>query len=71
MTEEAMQTVGLFRIPGSADEVQYYIKQFNEGKEVQLSCTYHDVVGIIKEFLRKLPEPVIPNFFIVPKFRNF
>jgi len=63
LTEEALLTVGLFRIPGSADEIRYYMNLFNEGKEVILKCSSHDAVGLLKEFLRKLPEPLIPGLF--------
>lgn len=53
--------LGIFRVPGDPDDCQRYKREFNEGKEVQLKCTCHDAVDLIKLYLRGLPEPIIPN----------
>jgi len=47
------------------DEIQYYRRLFDEGKEIEFKSTIsvHDVAGLLKEFLRKLPEPLIPNLY--------
>jgi hypothetical protein len=64
LCEEGILSQGLFRIPGSTEEIQYYKKLFDEGKEVLFTkSSYHDVAGLLKEFFRKLPEPLIPHFY--------
>jgi len=64
LVEEAILTEGLFRIPGSAEDIQMYRRQFDEGKEVDFSkSSFHDVAGLLKEFFRKLPEPLIPFIY--------
>jgi hypothetical protein len=64
LNEEAILTEGLFRIPGSAEDTLNYRKLFDEGKEVTFSkCSYYDVAGLLKEFFRKLPEPLIPFLY--------
>eukprot|EP01125_Pyxidicula_operculata_P015512 TRINITY_DN526_c0_g1_i1.p1 TRINITY_DN526_c0_g1~~TRINITY_DN526_c0_g1_i1.p1 ORF type:complete len:375 (+),score=105.79 TRINITY_DN526_c0_g1_i1:55-1125(+) len=66
LSEEALSTIGLFRIPGSQDDILYYKKLFDEGRQVTLNpttCSVHDVAGLLKEFIRNLPEPIIPNVY--------
>jgi len=64
LSEQSLTTQGLLRIPGSVDEIQYFRRLFDEGKEVDFrTASVHDVAGLLKEFLRKLPEPLIPNLY--------
>eukprot|EP00300_Choanocystis_sp_HF-7_P011571 c17521_g1_i2.p1 GENE.c17521_g1_i2~~c17521_g1_i2.p1 ORF type:complete len:520 (-),score=107.02 c17521_g1_i2:332-1891(-) len=63
-TPESLHTVGLFRIPGNATEV----RQMREAIEAQgriftglghvTNC--HNIAGLLKEYFRELPEPLIP-----------
>lgn len=55
--------LGIFRIPGSPEEANWYKKLFNEGREVNFKCSCHDVVGLLKMYIRSLPDPIIPHFF--------
>eukprot|EP01126_Amoeba_proteus_P004175 TRINITY_DN11411_c0_g2_i2.p1 TRINITY_DN11411_c0_g2~~TRINITY_DN11411_c0_g2_i2.p1 ORF type:complete len:1367 (-),score=274.51 TRINITY_DN11411_c0_g2_i2:288-4388(-) len=64
-SEESVSTVGIFRIPGLPDEVEYYQRQFDLGKEVTFKCNCHDVVGLLKKYIRSLPDPIVPNFYSV------
>jgi len=62
--EEAILAEGLFRIPGSTEDMQMYRKLFDEGKEVVFAkSSYHDAAGLLKDFFRKLPEPLIPYIY--------
>jgi len=64
LLENALTTQGLLRIPGSVDEIQHYRRLFDEGKEIEFKTSaVHDVAGLLKEFLRKLPEPLIPSLY--------
>lgn len=64
LSEQSLSTQGLLRIPGSVDEIQYFRKLFDEGKEVDFkNASVHDIAGLLKEFLRKMPEPLIPTLY--------
>jgi len=63
LSPEALTTEGVWRVPGSAEEIQYYKNCFNEGKEVNFKCSYFDAAGLFKQWIRDLPEPLIPPLF--------
>jgi len=64
LNENAILTQGLFRMNGSTAEIQMYRKLIDEGKEINFSkSSYYDVAGLLKEFFRRLPEPLIPHFY--------
>jgi RalA-binding protein 1 len=55
----ALEVEGLFRIPGSADEIEAMITLFDAGKQPDLSrADPHAVAGVLKVFIRKLPEQI-------------
>jgi len=62
LTPTALSTVGLFRVPGNKEQIECYKKDLNAGKQVIFDVAF-DIAGLLKEFLRLLPEPLIPPFF--------
>lgn len=58
--EDPCSQEGIFRVPGNAEEAIYYKRLFEEGREVVFDCGCHDVVGLLKMYIRELPECVIP-----------
>ena len=52
---------GLFRVSGSQDEIAEWKELFNAGKPVQFgeSTSPHSVAGLLKKWLRELPEPLL------------
>jgi hypothetical protein len=52
--------LGILRVPGNNDEVEYYKKLFDEGKDVEFKCNCHDAVALLKQYIRDLPSIVIP-----------
>jgi len=63
LSQSALEAEGVWRVPGEAEEIQYYKKCFDEGKEVTFKCSYFDVAGLFKQWIRELPEPLIPPLF--------
>lgn len=62
---KVVEIEGILRIPGSTHDIHEYKKQFDLGREVDLQALKihcHDTVGILKMYIRELPEPVIPVF---------
>ena len=62
--EESMKSLGLFRTSGNRLKIQEMRVQLNEcGGEtltlVDVSC--HDVAGLLKLYLRELPEPLVTS----------
>ncbi|NXF35309.1 RHG06 protein, partial [Nyctibius bracteatus] len=58
-----LHTVGIFRVGSSKKRVQQLREEFDQGLDVLLDerqCV-HDVAALLKEFLRDLPEPLIPR----------
>lgn len=61
-----MHIEGLFRLSGAASDVRQLANEFDRppyyGKHLDLS-TYdiHTITGVVKKYLRALPEPVIPR----------
>jgi len=54
---------GITRLSGSNDRIQEYVRRFDRGEEVDFSdCKDpHIVSGLLKQYLRELPETIIPN----------
>jgi len=60
LSKNGLRVEGLFRIPGSVQNIQDMKAQFDSGKKVALqSYIPHDVGGVLKQFLRDLPEPLL------------
>ncbi|NXT24854.1 RHG06 protein, partial [Syrrhaptes paradoxus] len=58
-----LQTVGIFRVGSSRKRVQQLREEFDRGLDVFLDehQSVHDVAALLKEFLRDMPEPLIPR----------
>ncbi|NXN31338.1 RHG06 protein, partial [Nycticryphes semicollaris] len=58
-----LQTVGIFRVGSSKKRVQQLREEFDQGQDVFLDehQSVHDVAALLKEFLRDLPDPLIPR----------
>jgi hypothetical protein len=56
-----LELEGLFRVSGSQDEIAIWKEQFNAGKPVEFSgkMAPHSVAGLLKAWLRELPEPLL------------
>jgi hypothetical protein len=56
---------GIFRLSGAAPEVENLLLDFDKpptyGKYIDLrNYDIHAITGVVKKFLRQLPDPVIP-----------
>ncbi|NWX24203.1 RHG06 protein, partial [Aegotheles bennettii] len=58
-----LQTVGIFRVGSSRKRVQQLREEFDRGLDVFLDehQSVHDVAALLKEFLRDMPDPLIPR----------
>ncbi|XP_008639445.1 PREDICTED: rho GTPase-activating protein 36 [Corvus brachyrhynchos] len=58
-----LQTVGIFRVGSSKKRVQQLREEFDRGLDVFLDehQSVHDVAALLKEFLRDMPDPLIPR----------
>ncbi|KAJ3444810.1 rho/rac/cdc gtpase-activating protein [Anaeramoeba flamelloides] len=57
---------GIYRIPGSVNRIQQLKKEFDEKDAVDISNvtkSVHDVAGLLKLYLRELPEPLLTYDF--------
>jgi len=62
LIEKGLDVVGLLRIPGSQEEVNSLRKKVDEGQEFSFQDKDpHDVAGLLKSFLREMPQPLIPS----------
>jgi len=61
LEKNALQTVGLFRIGVSKKRLKELKEQVNLNRSLTFdsSTNVHDIAGLIKEFLRELPEPLL------------
>jgi len=52
---------GLFRVAGLKSELDRIVKAFDEGQMLKFDETYevHVVAGVLKQFFRSLPEPIM------------
>jgi hypothetical protein len=60
----AYHDTGVYRVPGHASEIERIKGLLDEGKfpdfaDMEISNKYHTICGIIKLFLRELPEPLL------------
>eukprot|EP01127_Copromyxa_protea_P015158 TRINITY_DN4317_c0_g1_i2.p1 TRINITY_DN4317_c0_g1~~TRINITY_DN4317_c0_g1_i2.p1 ORF type:complete len:1016 (+),score=216.65 TRINITY_DN4317_c0_g1_i2:237-3050(+) len=59
-----LQTEGLFRLPGSANNVTQLQGKFDKGKIVDLTEEpVHDVGSLCKAYFAMLPDPLLPQSF--------
>ncbi|XP_067853134.1 rho GTPase-activating protein 36 isoform X2 [Heptranchias perlo] len=58
-----LQTVGIFRVGSSKKRVRQLRDDFDQGLEVILDEEHsvHDVAALLKEFLRDMPDPLLPR----------
>uniref|UniRef100_A0A1A7X684 Rho-GAP domain-containing protein n=1 Tax=Iconisemion striatum TaxID=60296 RepID=A0A1A7X684_9TELE len=58
-----LQTVGIFRVGSSKKRVRQLRDDFDMGVDVQLDEEHsvHDVAALLKEFLRDIPDPLLPR----------
>ncbi|XP_037538830.1 rho GTPase-activating protein 36 [Nematolebias whitei] len=58
-----LQTVGIFRVGSSKKRVRQLREDFDVGVDVQLDDEHsvHDVAALLKEFLRDMPDPLLPR----------
>eukprot|EP00002_Diphylleia_rotans_P023561 TRINITY_DN4639_c0_g1_i4.p1 TRINITY_DN4639_c0_g1~~TRINITY_DN4639_c0_g1_i4.p1 ORF type:complete len:570 (+),score=124.11 TRINITY_DN4639_c0_g1_i4:71-1780(+) len=62
LEKNAMDIEGIFRISGSASEVQSWKEKYNTGYRLDLSKVVdpNSISGVLKLYLRELSEPIIP-----------
>ncbi|XP_072126802.1 rho GTPase-activating protein 6-like isoform X2 [Mobula birostris] len=58
-----LQTVGIFRVGSSKKRVRQLRDDFDQGLEVVLDEEHsvHDIAALLKEFLRDMPDPLLPR----------
>jgi len=63
LEKNGIEEEGITRLSGSNDRIQEYVRRFDRGEEVDFSdCKDpHIVSGLLKQYLRELPESIIPN----------
>ncbi|CAF0725577.1 unnamed protein product [Rotaria sordida] len=68
LEKNALQTVGLFRVGVSKKRLKELKDQVNLSRSLtfDLSTNAHDIAGLIKEFLRELPEPLLTRDLCAP-----
>jgi len=59
LKKNGLMEPGLFRVSGNTDLMQLIKEQYSNSEEVKLTDV-HDAAGVLKQYLRKLPEPLIP-----------
>lgn len=68
--EHGLHCEGIYRISGVKSKVQHLKDAYNAGGPVYLEEHEPNIVaGVLKQFLRELPEPVLTNA-LVPKFEE-
>lgn len=68
--EHGLHCEGIYRISGVKSKVQHLKDMYNRGQEVYLQEHEPNIVaGVLKQFLRELPEPVLTNG-LIPKFEE-
>ncbi|UJR33915.1 hypothetical protein I4U23_021334 [Adineta vaga] len=68
LEKNALQTLGLFRVGVSKKRLKELKEQVNLNRSVtfDVSTNAHDIAGLIKEFLRELPEPLLTRDLCIP-----
>lgn len=66
---------GLFRVNGTNARMSKLEAAINEGLPLPSTCIVHDLTGVLKQFLRELPDPLLthwlyPVFIEAHKLRN-
>jgi len=61
MLHDGFKTEGIFRVAGSSQQVAKLQQQFNDMNFGDVSTDPHVLVGVLKQWLRELKEPLIPN----------
>ncbi|KAM6949494.1 rho GTPase-activating protein 36 [Aplochiton taeniatus] len=63
METHGLQTVGIFRVGSSKKRVRQLREDFDLGTDVVLDEDHsvHDVAALLKEFLRDMPDPLLPR----------
>ncbi|XP_056608698.1 rho GTPase-activating protein 36 isoform X2 [Triplophysa dalaica] len=58
-----LQTLGIFRVGSSKKRVRQLRNDFNSGVDAVLDEEHsvHDVAALLKEFLREMPDPLLPR----------
>ncbi|XP_051537054.1 rho GTPase-activating protein 6-like isoform X3 [Myxocyprinus asiaticus] len=58
-----LQTLGIFRVGSSKKRVRQLREDFDSGIDVMLDEEHsvHDVAALLKEFLRDMPDPLLPR----------
>ncbi|KAA0723657.1 Rho GTPase-activating protein 6 [Triplophysa tibetana] len=58
-----LQTLGIFRVGSSKKRVRQLRNDFNSGIDAVLDEEHsvHDVAALLKEFLREMPDPLLPR----------
>ncbi|KAK3567657.1 hypothetical protein QTP86_020399, partial [Hemibagrus guttatus] len=58
-----LQTLGIFRVGSSKKRVRQLREDFDSGTDVVLDDEHsvHDVAALLKEFLRDMPDPLLPR----------
>jgi len=60
--EHGLNSIGLFRVPGSREKVKILKEKIDAGEDVSLDFeTPHDVAALLKVYLAGLPNPVVPS----------
>eukprot|EP01117_Protostelium_nocturnum_P007668 TRINITY_DN2752_c0_g1_i1.p1 TRINITY_DN2752_c0_g1~~TRINITY_DN2752_c0_g1_i1.p1 ORF type:complete len:697 (+),score=176.45 TRINITY_DN2752_c0_g1_i1:196-2286(+) len=56
-----LEVEGIFRLSGTISDIEYHKGEFDKGKDVQFTSETdpHTVAGLLKLYLRGLPEPLI------------
>ncbi|XP_052236244.1 ralA-binding protein 1-like isoform X1 [Dreissena polymorpha] len=68
--EHGLHCEGIYRISGVKSKVQHLKDLYNRGQEVYLEEHEPNIVaGVLKQFLRELPEPVLTHT-LIPKFEE-
>jgi Rho GTPase-activating protein 1 len=62
VTANGLEVEGIFRISGNATRIKQLQETFDKGNTVNLieEDDIHAVAGLLKRYLRELPEPIIP-----------
>lgn len=66
--EESLETVGILRVPGNAEACEDYKQAYDRGEapdffdeDGEACVTCHDVVALLKQYIRELPELIVPT----------